>query len=130
MVSLLVLQQKNTPRAGASASAQQKARRGLPPGRLGAVLVNMLFWKILVTRVKRKMRRKKNMTRQTGNGLGGLSGPARSSDPLPPISTLEPSRYGTPTALPPGRTRQQTSAIPRRQRDCRSRGSDRWPRRG
>jgi len=62
MVSLLVLQQKNTPRAGASASAQQKARRGLPPGRLGAVLVNMLFWKILGTRVKRKMRRKKNMT--------------------------------------------------------------------
>jgi hypothetical protein len=54
MVSLLVLQQKNTPRAGASASAQQKARRGLPPEHLGAVLVNILFWKILVTRVKRK----------------------------------------------------------------------------
>src|SRR6516165_8729379 len=62
--------------------------------------------------------------------LGSLSGPARSSDPLPRISTLEPSRYGTPTALPPGRTRPRTSATPRRRRDCRSRGSDRWPRRG
>jgi len=40
---------------GRTASAQQKARRGLPPGRPGVVLVNMLFWKILVTRVKHKM---------------------------------------------------------------------------
>src|SRR5262249_36454866 len=37
------------------ASAQQKTRRGLPPGRPGVVSVNTLFWKILVTRVKRKM---------------------------------------------------------------------------
>src|SRR5262249_37171187 len=36
-------------------SAQQKARRGIPSGRLGADLVNTFFWKILVTRVKRKM---------------------------------------------------------------------------
>src|SRR5215472_885593 len=40
---------------GRSASAQQNARRGLPPGRSGVVSVNTLFWKILVTRVKRKM---------------------------------------------------------------------------
>src|SRR5215467_256501 len=37
------------------ASAQQKTRRGLPPGRSGVVSVNTLFWKILVTRVKHKM---------------------------------------------------------------------------
>jgi hypothetical protein len=35
------------------AVAQQKARRGIPPGRLGAALMNTFFWKILVTRVKR-----------------------------------------------------------------------------
>src|SRR5262245_38950949 len=35
--------------------AQQKTRRGLPPGRPGVVSVNTLFWKILVTRVKQKM---------------------------------------------------------------------------
>jgi hypothetical protein len=40
---------------GRSASAQQKARRGVPPGRLGVVSVNTSFWKILVTRVKQKM---------------------------------------------------------------------------
>src|SRR5262249_56178087 len=40
---------------GRSASAQQNARRGVPPGRLGVVSVNTLFWKILVTRVKQKM---------------------------------------------------------------------------
>src|SRR5215468_6951556 len=40
---------------GRSLRAQQKTRRGIPPGRLGAVSVNTLFWKILVTRVKRKV---------------------------------------------------------------------------
>src|ERR1700730_12704925 len=50
------LQRKKYAARGRSASAQQKARRGVPPGRLGVVLVNTLFWKILVTRVKRKMR--------------------------------------------------------------------------
>jgi hypothetical protein len=40
---------------GRAASAQQKTRRGLPPGRPGVVSVNTLFWKILVTRVKSKM---------------------------------------------------------------------------
>jgi hypothetical protein len=33
----------------------KKPGRGIPPGRLGAVSVNTLFWKILVTRVKRKV---------------------------------------------------------------------------
>src|SRR5262249_30561613 len=40
---------------GRIAPAQQKARRGVPPGRLGVVSVNTPFWKILVTRVKQKM---------------------------------------------------------------------------
>jgi hypothetical protein len=35
------------------AVAQQKTRRGIPPGPSGAISVNTLFWKILVTRVKR-----------------------------------------------------------------------------
>jgi hypothetical protein len=62
MACLLCLDANKYAARGRVAPAQQKARRGVPPGRLGAVLVNMLFWKILVTRVKRKMRRKKNMT--------------------------------------------------------------------
>src|SRR5215468_3034947 len=53
---LLVLQPKKYAARGRPASAQQKARRGVPPGRSGVVSVNTLFWKILVTRVKRKMR--------------------------------------------------------------------------
>src|SRR5262249_42157776 len=36
-------------------SAQQKTRRGVPPGHSGVVSVNTLFWKILVTRVKQKI---------------------------------------------------------------------------
>src|SRR5262249_41813904 len=38
-----------------SASAQQKARPRLPPGPSGVLSGNRLFWKILFTRVKRKM---------------------------------------------------------------------------
>src|SRR5262245_16839707 len=56
MTCLLVLQPKKYAARGRTASAQQKIRRGVPPGRSGVVLVNTLFWKILVTRVKRKMR--------------------------------------------------------------------------
>src|SRR6266852_97899 len=55
MTCLLVLQPKKYAVRGRAASAQQKTRRGLPPGRLGVVSVNTLFWKILVTRVKRKI---------------------------------------------------------------------------
>jgi hypothetical protein len=55
MVSLPVLQQKNTPRAGASRPRNKKPGAVSRPGRPGVVLVNTLFWKILVTRVKRKM---------------------------------------------------------------------------
>src|SRR5262249_32411988 len=55
MVSLLVLQQKNTPRAGASRPRNKKPGAVSRPGHSGVVLVNTLFWKILVTRVKRKM---------------------------------------------------------------------------
>jgi hypothetical protein len=54
MASLLCLDANEYAARGRVAPAQQKARRGVPPGHLGAVLVNMLFWKILVTRVKRK----------------------------------------------------------------------------
>jgi hypothetical protein len=35
------------------ASAQQKARHGNPARAFGAISVNIRFWKILVTRVKR-----------------------------------------------------------------------------
>jgi hypothetical protein len=35
------------------AVAQQKTRRGIPPGPSGAISLNTFFWKILVTRVKR-----------------------------------------------------------------------------
>src|SRR6516164_1205068 len=72
-LSLLCLDANEYAARGRVASAQQKARRGVPPGRLGAVLVNTLFWKILVTRVKRKMRRKKNMTpdRPSAASAGG-----------------------------------------------------------
>src|SRR5438093_13716151 len=55
MVSLLVCSEEIRRARALSASVQQKARRGVPPGRLGVVLVNTLFWKILVTRVKRKI---------------------------------------------------------------------------
>src|SRR5262245_22419073 len=55
MACLLCLDANEYAARGRAASAQQKARRGVPPGRLGAVSVNTLFWKILVTRVKRKI---------------------------------------------------------------------------
>jgi hypothetical protein len=58
---------------GRTASAQQKARRGLPPGHSGVVSVNTLFWKILVTRVKRKMRAGK---RGAAKGQISSNGPA------------------------------------------------------
>jgi hypothetical protein len=37
------------------ALARQETRRGIPPGPSGAISVNTLFWKILVTRVNREM---------------------------------------------------------------------------
>src|SRR5215831_9968157 len=55
MACLLCLDANEYAARGRVAAAQQKARRGVPPGRLGVVLVNMLFWKILVTRVNRKI---------------------------------------------------------------------------
>src|SRR5262245_58037500 len=55
MTCLLCLDANEYAARGRPASAQQKTRRGLPPGRPGVVSVNTLFWKILVTRVKRKM---------------------------------------------------------------------------
>src|SRR5215470_12759834 len=55
MTYLLFLDGNEYAARGRVASAQQKTRRGLPPGRPGVVSVNTLFWKILVTRVKRKM---------------------------------------------------------------------------
>src|SRR5262245_14643025 len=54
MACLLCLDANEYAARGRAASAQQKARRVVPPGRLGAVSVNTLFWKIFVTRVKRK----------------------------------------------------------------------------
>src|SRR5262249_57647998 len=53
------------------ASAQQKARGGIPPGPAGAVLMNTLFSKILVTRVNRKI-------------CGGLRSPDRPPPPPTP----------------------------------------------
>jgi hypothetical protein len=45
---------RNAPARGRKlASAQQKARCGNPARASGAISVNMRFWKILVTRVKR-----------------------------------------------------------------------------
>src|SRR5262245_43928424 len=43
-----------TPHATALAARNKKARERVSPGLLGAALVNTLFWKILVTRVKWK----------------------------------------------------------------------------
>src|SRR5262245_13600195 len=55
MACLLCLDANEYAARGRIAPAQQKTRRGLPPGRPGVVSVNTLFWKILVTRVKQKM---------------------------------------------------------------------------
>src|SRR5215475_8567418 len=55
MTYLLFLDGNEYAARGRVASAQQKTRRGLPPGHSGVVSVNTLFWKILVTRVKHKM---------------------------------------------------------------------------
>jgi hypothetical protein len=42
-------EKRETRHAAAGAVAQQKTRRGMPPGPVGAVSVNTLFSKILVT---------------------------------------------------------------------------------
>jgi hypothetical protein len=47
------LQNEKHAARGRHAVAQQEARRGIPPGRLGVASVNTFFWKILVTRAKR-----------------------------------------------------------------------------
>jgi hypothetical protein len=67
---------RTTPRTAALAAAQQKTRRGNPARASGAVSVNKLFWKILVTRVKRKMRSR--LTRWWARGFSLLPGEAGS----------------------------------------------------